>query len=100
MRCSALPPTGSLGVTYPVVAVALSLPYLGAFLAALALVSVVYVVGGPVVAAVGLPRLGVDWDSNGYDGATWLILVATSAWYAAIFAVRFLVFSVFAALPT
>lgn len=114
-----LPPTGSLGITYPVVAVALSLPYLGAFLGALAatadgsgaaianavlgataLVSVVYIVGGPVVAAVGLPRLGVDWDSNGYDGVTWLLLVAASAWYAAIFAVPFFVFSIFAALPT
>lgn len=46
-----------------------------------------YVVALPVAAGAGLPAVGVDWDPAGYDSTTWVLLVAASAWYAAVYAV-------------
>lgn len=118
---AALPPFESLAVTYPVVGIAASLPYVlgvgaglvlveasgpegGARLANAILdvvvpVSLGYVVLVPAVAIVGLPRLGVDWDPTGYGLSTWAILVAGGVWYAALFAAPLLFVAFFLALP-
>jgi hypothetical protein len=61
--------------------------------------SVGYVVGAPLVGAVGLPRIGVDWDPTGYGLSTWLLLAAGGAWYAAVFAVPLTLFSLVVAFP-
>lgn len=114
----ALPPRGSLLVTYPAVLVGASLPYVGGFVAALVWtadangaatanaildvivpVSVVYVVGFPALAGLACPRLGVDWDPTGYGPATWALLVAGGVWYAAAFAVPLFLVAMVMALP-
>lgn len=116
-----LPPSGSLYLTYPAVGLGASLPYVlgvgialavvevdgpqggarmaNAILDVIVPVSLGYVVGIPVVGAVGLPRLGVDWDPTGYGLATWLLLFFGAVWYAALFAVPLFVFAIIAAYP-
>ncbi|NHN47883.1 hypothetical protein G9464_09765 [Halostella sp. JP-L12] len=113
-----LPPTGSTAANYSLVAVALSLPWVFGAIAAIAgapsdpagtsnallnltvPLAAAYVVGLPLVAGVGLPRLGVDWDPTGYGPGTWLLLVVGAAWYAAVFALPLFAFALVAALPT
>lgn len=58
-----------------------------------------YVLSVPVVAAVGLPRLGVDWDPTGYGPGTWLLLAVAAAWYAALFAVPLFLFALVVSFP-
>ena len=102
-----LPLTGVTAVNYAVAALALSVPWVLGFGSALGTIggapeaarsgeplvdvavqlSGLYVVALPVAAAAGLPHLGVDWDPAGYDSTTWVVLVAASAYYAAIYAV-------------
>lgn len=113
-----LPPRSSWAWTYGLVTVGLSLPYLlgttwalvrttGATGGAMANeildvivpVSVLYLVGIPIVTVVGLPRLGFDWDPTGYGIGTWLLLVGGSLWYVLLFAVPLFVVVFFLALP-
>lgn len=113
-----LPPTGSTAANYSLVAVALSLPWVFGAIAAVAgapsdpagasnallnllvPLAAAYVVGLPLAAGVGLPRLGVDWDPTGYGPGTWVLLVVGAAWYAAVFALPLFAFALVAALPT
>ncbi|MDZ7702228.1 MAG: hypothetical protein U5J98_09300 [Halobacteriales archaeon] len=102
-----LPLTGVTAVNYTLAALALSVPWVLGYGWALDAIggapeaartgepmvdiavqlSGLYVVALPVAAAAGLPQLGVDWDPTGYESTTWLLLVAASAYYAAIYAV-------------
>ena len=63
------------------------------------LLSVLYVAGPPLVTGLGLPRMGIDWDESGYGAGTWLLLFASSTWYAAIFGVPIFVFGIIVSLP-
>lgn len=114
-----LPPRRSLVVSYLVVMLGASLPYVVGFGAALVRttdttgattanaildvlvpVSVGYVLGVPVLAGLVLPRVGIDWDPTGYGPGTWAMLAVGGAWYAAVFAVPMFVLAVIMALPT
>jgi len=97
-------PRTSAAASYLLVMVGLSLPWVFATGAAMARAStpglgmanallnvivslaVVYAVGLPALAAVGLPAAGVDWDANGYGLRTWVLLVAGAVWYVALLA--------------
>ncbi|RKD94777.1 hypothetical protein [Halopiger aswanensis] len=112
-----LPPAGRTLPTYVLIGIGASIPYLAGFLAILALVDssgvawsnafltlcfqlgVLYVVGLPILCAVGLPRLGVDWDPTGYGWPTWGLLVVGAAWYALLFTVPIALLSFVFALP-
>lgn len=114
----ALPPARSTAVSYVVVTVGLSIPYLFGTIAALVVtegqtggamanallnvlipVSSLYVLGLPILAIRGLPRIGRDWDPNGYDTTTWVLLIVGAAWYSALFAVPLFLIAVVLALP-
>lgn len=102
-----LPLTRRTPVNYAVAALALAVPWVLGFGWAFATIggalesaqsgdplvdvavqlSGLYVVALPVLAVAGLPALGVDWDPTGYGASTWVLLVAASAYYAAIFAI-------------
>jgi hypothetical protein len=62
--------------------------------------TIAYVVVLPVVASVGLPRVGIDWDPTNYGLGTWLLLVGAALWYSAIFVVPLAFFAFVLALPT
>ncbi|GAB3673801.1 hypothetical protein [Halopiger thermotolerans] len=112
-----LPPAGRTLPTYVFGGIAASIPYLAGILRILALVDssgaawsnafltlcfqlgVLYVVGLPFLCAVGLPRLGVDWDPTGYGWRTWSLLVAGGAWYALLFTIPLALLSLAFALP-
>ncbi|MXR40615.1 hypothetical protein GRX01_04540 [Halobaculum sp. WSA2] len=114
---AALPPTDSVVPSYAVVGVTASIPYVAGVLVVLATVdpadaglsnavlgltvalSVLYVAGAPLLGVVVLPSLGVDWDRTGYGASTWVLLAAGGGWYAAVFAVPFVLLSVVFALP-
>ena len=103
----ALPLTGVTPINYAAVALALSIPWVAAYGSALGTIGAapdsartgdplvdaavqltgLYVVALPVLAVAGLPAIGVDWDPTGYGSSTWVLLVAASAYYAAIYAV-------------
>jgi hypothetical protein len=113
-----LPPGGSTVVSYLLVAVGLSIPFVigtglvfattstdGAALSNALLnvafgLSIAYVVGLPLIASVGLPRIGIDWDPTDYGLGTWLLLVCATLWYAAVFVVPLAFFAFVLALPT
>jgi hypothetical protein len=113
-----VPPTGSVGISYVVVAVGLSMPFLlgtaavfattsvegaelsNALLTMAFLLTIVYVIAVPTLAGVGLPRLGVDWDPTGYGLGTWLLLVVATLWYVAMFVLPLALFALVLALPT
>ncbi|WP_018256926.1 hypothetical protein [Halomicrobium katesii] len=59
-----------------------------------------YAVGLPSVAALGLPRAGLDWDPTGYGASTWLLLAVGGVWYSLVFAVPLVLLGVVFALPT
>lgn len=109
----ALPPLRSLAPNYLLLAVGGSLPYVLGTVAAVARnregggaamskgvlqvlvsVSLVYLVGVPLLAGWLLPEAGLDWDSAGYDAVTWALLILGTAWYVVLFAAPlfFLVF--------
>lgn len=114
---AALPPTDSVVPSYAAVGVGASVPYVAgalvvfasvdpadaglsnALLDLTAVLSTLYVVGAPLVGIIALPRLGVDWDPTDYEASTWVLLAAGGGWYAAVFAVPFLLLSVVFALP-
>lgn len=58
-----------------------------------------YLFGLPLVAGMGLPKVGFDWDPTGYGPGTWLLLFVGGAWYVATLAVPLFFFAVFAAMP-
>ncbi|WP_226008027.1 hypothetical protein [Natrinema salinisoli] len=111
-----LPPFDSMVLTYIFVAIAASLPYVFGLLAVVvtvdpdgvwgppilgltAILSLCYVVSIPVIGVIGLPRLGIDWDPNGYSPSTWGILTAGAVWYTAIFAVPLTLLGLVFSLP-
>jgi len=103
--------------SYVAVAVGLSVPYLAgvvltvalvdsagpgwseAFLLTALLAGVGPVIVAPAVAVVGLPRLGLDWDSTGYGLPTWGVLLAGGLWYAFVAAVPLVALAVGMAVP-
>ncbi|MFD1569163.1 hypothetical protein [Halorubrum laminariae] len=113
----ALPPAGRPAVSYVAVALGLSVPYLVGVLLTVSLVDPsgadwsnalieTALVGGlctgfvaPVVAIVGLPRLGIDWDPTGYGPSTWAIAVAAGLWYALVAAIPLFALAIVFALP-
>ena len=113
----ALPPRGRLLPSYLGVSVGLSVPYLAGvvltvaraaeagpawssgFLLTALLGAVLVAFVAPVVAVVGLPRLGLDWDPTGYGPSTWLLLGGAGLWYAAVAAVPLVALAVGMALP-
>lgn len=116
-----LPPTGSLVPSVLLLGIGGSLPYtlgVGALLvrfgnaantetAALseglfgliAVLSLVYVVAVPAVAALVLPEVGYDWDPAEYSLGTWALLIGVSVWYDAVLAVPLAFAAFFLALP-
>lgn len=113
-----VPPTTSVLVSYVLVALVLSLPFLGsalfalsqsaangaalsnAILDAVVKLAIVYILGLPVIAGVGLPRIGIDWDPTRYRASTWVLLVVSMVWYVAVFAIPLVLLSIVFALPT
>lgn len=114
---AALPPFDTPAPSYVLFGVGASLPYVAGFLVVLTTVepdgaalsnallsvgttlSVLYVVGLPAAGVLVLPELGIDWDRTGYGWSTWAVLIAGSAWYAALFAVPIAAASLALALP-
>lgn len=114
--CS-LPPAGSVAVSYLSVMLALSAPFIVGVAAVFGLdvwrgptynvlirvasfVSVSYFVALPVIAIVGLPRYGLDWDPTGYGVGTWAILLLSTLWYVVLLFVPIVLLSALLALPT
>ena len=113
----ALPPSGRVLPSYLGVSVGLSVPYIAGVVFTVAraaeagpawssgfLLTALFgavLVGfvAPAVAALGLPRLGVDWDPTGYGYSTWLLLVGAGLWYALVAAVPLVALAVGMALP-
>lgn len=113
-----LPPGRSTVGSYVLVAVTLSLPFVvgtgvalattspesaglsNALLNVAVLLAVAYSVALPIVAGVGLPRLGLDWDPTGYGAGTWLLLVLAALWYVAVFVLPLVLFALVLAIPT
>lgn len=114
---AALPPFDTPAPSYVLFGTGASLPYVAGFLAVLATVdpdgaavsdallsvgltlSVLYVAGLPALCVFVLPEVGIDWDRTGYGWSTWALLIAGSAWYAALFAVPIAAASLVLALP-
>ncbi|WP_440763620.1 hypothetical protein [Natronorubrum sp. DTA7] len=112
----ALPPTDSAGLSYALIGLAGSLPYIVGvsvaialagedgiwgppILAATTLLSVCYVVAVPIIGAVGLPQVGIDWDPTGYGLSTWTLLAVGAFWYALVFAIPLAIIGVVLSLP-
>lgn len=113
-----LPPARSMIASYLLVAVGLSLPFVigtgfvfatmsmggaglsNALLNVVFLLTIAYVIVLPLVAGVGLPRIGLDWDPADYGVGTWLLLVGAMVWYAAVFVIPLAFFAFVLALPT
>ena len=114
-----LPLTGSMVGNYVLTSMGLSLPWIAGLgwalvefgsqasehatgeplLLAAVWLSIAYALGGPLVAGLVLPRLGIDWDRTGYGVGTWVLMAASSCWYAAIFAVPTVLFGVIVSIP-
>ncbi|WP_459881926.1 hypothetical protein [Halorubrum gandharaense] len=112
-----LPPTGSAVVGYVIVAIGLSLPFIigvgigvagstqsvdtaNTLLNVAFGLAILYLIGLPVGAVVGLPRVGIDWDQTGYGLSTWLVVVMATLWYVAVFLLPIVFFGFLLALPT
>jgi len=113
-----LPPARSTIVSYLVVGIGLSIPFIvgtgvvflttstegaafsNALLNMVFVLTLAYVVVLPVTAVVGLPRTCLDWDPTNYGLGTWLLLVGMVLWYAAVFAIPLAFFAFILALPT
>lgn len=107
-----LPPFESVAFTYGVVGVGAAAPYLLGLVASLAVadtgralftvvvvVSIGYLVAIPLLGAVVLPWVGVDWDPTGYGLSTWALLLAGAIWYTALFALPLTMISIVFSLP-
>ncbi|MDS0476900.1 hypothetical protein [Natrinema sp. 1APR25-10V2] len=103
-------------MTYTVVGVGASLPYVFGLLTVImmadpdgiwgppiltitAALSLCYIVAILVISVFSLPRLGIGWDPNGYSRTTWAVFIAGSIWYATIFAVPLIVLGLLHSLP-
>lgn len=113
----ALPPAGRTLPSFVAASVALSVPYLAGVGLTVALVEsagpgwsegflltalfagIAPVVLAPVIAVIGLPRLGLDWDPTGYGPSTWGVLLAGGLWYAFVAAVPLVALAIGMALP-
>jgi hypothetical protein len=113
-----LPPTGSTLGSYLLVAVGLSVPFhvgsgivfattstegaalSNALLNVTLALAVSYVIVLPLVAGVGLPRIGIDWDSTGYGASTWATLVGSTLMYVTVFVLPLSFLAFVLALPT
>jgi hypothetical protein len=107
-----LPPRDSVAVSYPLVTVGLSLPWIAAagralvrrasdeLTAANGLLDVIVVLSGvyllvlPLVAGLGLPRVGIDWDETGYGPRTWILLGIGTLWYVLLLALPIFALSI------
>lgn len=114
---TALPPTNGFVLTYVLVTLGASIPFVAGFVGTIVFVDPagaawsnalftltlllfgVYSVGLPVVSIFGLPRVGIHWDPTGYGWSTWALLVVGSVWYATLFAAPIIVVSIVFALP-
>lgn len=112
-----LPITDSTVMNYVLTALVLSIPWLigigwvfqqigaqdgangAVFLTAATLIALVYIIGLPLVAGFGLPRLGIDWDPANYSVGTWAMLLGSSLWYSLIFTVPMFLFGIIMSLP-
>ena len=63
-------------------------------------VAILYLIGLPVSAIVGLPRAGIDWDQTGYGLSTWFVVVVATLWYVVVFVLPIVLFGFLLALPT
>ena len=112
-----LPPTDSTVVGYTIVAVGLSIPFVigvgmgttgsaqsvdvaNALLNVVFGIGILYLLGLPVSAVVGLPRADIDWDKTGYGLGTWAVVVIATLWYVILFVVPVALFAFLLALPT
>jgi hypothetical protein len=113
-----LPPGRSTLASYLLVAVGLSIPFVigtgislttasaegaalsNSLLNLVVVLTITYVIVLPLVAGVGLPRIGLDWEPTNYALGTWLLLIGAVLWYAAIFAVPLMFAAFVFALPT
>lgn len=112
-----LPPTDSTVVGYVIVAVGLSIPFIigvgvgtagsahsvdvaNALLNVVFGLTVVYLLGLPVSAVIGLPRVGIDWDPTGYGRGTWAVVFVATLWYVILFLLPLVLFAFLLALPT
>lgn len=105
-------PGNSLAVSYLLVTVGLSLPWVvaaggamvrassgelqmaNALLDVIVALSAVYLLGLPLVAGLGLPRAGVDWDTTGYGLQTWVLLIVGVLWYVLLIALPIFALSI------
>ncbi|MFC6719081.1 hypothetical protein ACFQGT_01745 [Natrialbaceae archaeon GCM10025810] len=111
-----VPPFESMVLTYVVVGIVASLPYILGITAVIAslgvdeiwgppilgatmVLTLCYCIGIPLFGVLGLPRLGIDWDPTGYGRSTWLLLIAGGIWYAGIFALPLTVLGLILSLP-
>lgn len=112
-----IPPTNSTVVGYTIVAVGLSIPFVigvgmgvtgsvqsvdvaNALLNVVFGIGILYLLGLPVSAVVGLPRANIDWDKTGYGFGTWAVVVIATLWYVILFFVPVALFAFLLALPT
>ena len=113
-----LPPARSTIVSYLLVAIGLSIPFVigtgvvfsttstegaalsNALLNMVVVLTIAYVIVLPLTAVVGLPRINLDWDPTNYGLGTWLLLVGMVLWYATVFALPLAFFAFILALPT
>jgi len=112
-----IPPTNSTVVGYTIVAVGLSIPFVigvgmgvtgsvqsvdvaSALLNVVFGIGILYLIGLPVSAVVGLPRANIDWDKTGYGLGTWAVVVIATLWYVILFFVPVALFAFLLALPT
>lgn len=107
-----LPPTNSLIPTYGLVGITASWPFVVGFLWALTTaetgkmistvtigLAIVYIVGGPLVFVLGIPRFRVSWEPKPPKWRTWLVLVAGAVWYTLLFALPMIGLSLIFSLP-
>lgn len=105
-------PGNSVAVSYLLVMIGLSLPWVGAsggamvraspeelsmanaLLDVIVALAVVYLLGLPLVAGLGLPRVGIDWDETGYGLRTWALLAIGVLWYVLLLALPIFALSI------
>lgn len=105
-------PEDSVAISYLLVMIGLSFPWVmgaggamvrgspeelqmaNAMMDVVVALSVVYLFGLPLVAGVGLPRVGIDWDETGYGLRTWVLLSTGVLWYVVLLALPIFALSI------
>lgn len=105
-------PGNSVAVSYLLVMIGLGLPWVvaaggamvraspeelsmaNALLDVIVALSIVYLLGLPLVAGLGLPRVGIDWDETGYGPRTWGLLIIGVLWYVVLLALPIFALSI------